>query len=257
MPYIKKIESLNIKKQIYALHNNNGDWKALAEALGVKKSTAYHWIKKQKEPEKDRGGRRYFKITNEHRVFMEQSIERNPKITLQELKQILENEHKIGVSTECIRQHLDGLLYTLKDARKEPEKANSDINKMKRNEYVKHLLDYQAENIPIIYMDETNFNLHISRNKGRSKKGSRCTSISAGSKGSNIHVIGCIGNIGLIHYEIRRGSFRKPEAADFIRNCLRKPHVLYQSGVVMITGNAPILPLKKFFKKMSLTFIDY
>ena len=45
--------------------------------------------------------------------------------------------------------------------------------------------------------------------------------------------------VGLIHYEIRRGSFKKPEAADFIRNCLQKAHVLYQSGVVMITNNAP------------------
>ena len=73
----------------------------MAKALGVKKSTTYQWIKNQEEHGKDRGGRRYFKITNEPRVFMEQSIERNPKITLQELKQILQNEHKIDVSTEC------------------------------------------------------------------------------------------------------------------------------------------------------------
>ena len=67
----------------------------------------------------------------------------------------MKNEHNIDVSKECIRQHLDGLLYTLKDVRRELEKANSDVNKMKKSEYVKHLLEYQADNIPIIYMDET------------------------------------------------------------------------------------------------------
>ena len=46
--------------------------------------------------------------------------------------------------------------------------------------------------------------------KGRSKKGNRSICIATGSKGSNIHLIGCIGNIGLIHHKIKRGSFKKP-----------------------------------------------
>jgi len=54
---------------------------------------------------------------------MEQSIKRNPKITLMQMKQLLQNEHKIHEIIECIRQHLDGLLYTLKDSLKEPEKS--------------------------------------------------------------------------------------------------------------------------------------
>lgn len=239
MPYIKKNEAENIKKQIYALHKNNGDWRLLAHSLGVKQSTAYQWIKNEDKPVKQRGGRRNFKIKDEHLIFMEQCIEINPKITLLQMKEQLHKEHNIDVTTECVRKHLDGLLYTLKDIRRESEKANSDDNKIKRSAYVKKLLEYQAESVPIIYMDETNFNLYISRTKGRSKKGSRCTNISAGSKGSNIHVIGCIGNMGLVHNEIRRGSFRKPEAADFIRVCLRKAQVIYQSPVIMVTDNAP------------------
>ena len=81
-------------------------------------------------------------------------LKKTQKITLQLLKQKLKNEHNIDVSKECIRQHLDGLLYTLKDVQREPEKAKSDVNKMKRSEYVKYLLEYQADNIPIIYMDD-------------------------------------------------------------------------------------------------------
>ena len=50
-------------------------------------------------------------------------------------------------------------------------------------------------------MDATNLNLFISRKKLRSKKGYRNICIAVRSKGSNIHLIGCIGNIGLIRQE--------------------------------------------------------
>lgn len=239
MPYIKKLEADNVKKQICAMYNNNGDWKGLADALNIKKSTAYRWVKQQHLAEKKRGGKRRSKLLEVHHRFMEDCIQENPKITLKEMKVRLHNSYEIDVSTECVRKHLDGLLYTLKDVRKEPEKANNDENKRKRRDYVQQLLHYQAESIPIVYMDETNFNLYISRKKGRSKKGARCTYISAGSRGSNIHLIGCVGNMGLIHHEIRRGAFKKPEANEFVRQCLRNARNIYQSEVVLVVDNAP------------------
>ena len=83
------------------------------------------------------------------------------------------------------------------------------------------------------------FNLLISRKKGRSKKGTRCTQISAGSKGSNVHVVGCMVNMRLFHYEVRKGSFKKPQTQEFVRNCLRISQTTYQTPVVMIIDNAP------------------
>ena len=239
MSYIKKTEANNIKKQIQAMYNNNRDWKSLANTLGVKRSTAYRWVKEDSQIEKQRGGKRRTKIANEHHSYMEQYIEENPKMTLKQLKEKFQQNHQIDASIECFRKHLDGLMFTLKEIRREPERANTEENKRKRYEYVRQLLEYQSENKPIIYMDETNFNLFISRKQGRSKKGSRCTHISAGSRGSNIHVIGSIGNLGLIHHEIRRGSFKKPEANEFIRRCLRNARNIYQSPVVMVIDKAP------------------
>lgn len=239
MVYIKKIEADNVKPQIRALYNNNGDWKNLARTLNIKRSTAYRWVTEQPEIEKQHGGKRSIKILEEHRVFMVLCIEENPKITLIQIKEKLEDEYSINVSIECIRTHLDGLMFTLKDVRREPEKANNLENKQKRCDYVQQLLQYQAQNIPIIYMDETNFNLYVSRKKGRSLKGSRCTYIAAGSRGSNVHVIGCIGTMGLIHHEIRRGAFKKPEAHEYVRQSLRNAQNLYQSKVVLVIDNAP------------------
>lgn len=239
MPYIKKREADNIKKQICALYNNGGDWRALAKALEVKTTTSYRWVNGQNVPEKQRGGNRRSKITNEHRDFMVQCVEKNTRITLNQMKEKLMSTYQLDVSVECVRKHLDGMLFTLKNTRREPENANNEINKRKRRQYIEQLIAYQSENIPIIYMDETNFNLFISRTKGRSRKGSRCSYIAAGSRGSNVHMIGCIGNMGLIHHEVRRGAFKTPQAKEFIRNCLRNARIKYQSPVVMVIDNAP------------------
>ena len=50
---------------------NDGDWRALANTLGVKKSTAYRWMKNQTENEKRRGGKRRTKIKDHHRIITE------------------------------------------------------------------------------------------------------------------------------------------------------------------------------------------
>ena len=92
------------------------------------------------------------------------------------------------------------------------ERENSIENKNKRSLFCSKLLNYQSTGKPILFMDETNFNLHISRRDGYSLKCRRCNVVSAGTQGANIHVIGCIGPHGLMYHEIQRGSFRKESA---------------------------------------------
>ncbi|OAF69416.1 hypothetical protein A3Q56_02794, partial [Intoshia linei] len=104
----------------------------------------------------------------------------------------LQNENikfNLSVSKVAVSHYLNNLLYTLKTIRHEPENANNAVNKKKRR----------------------NFTL---RRQGRSQRGERCTSIAAGSRSANIH---CIGNVELIHYEIKRGSFRKKSSQEWIK----------------------------------------
>ena len=88
-------------------------------------------------------------------------------------------------------------------------------------------------------MDETNFNLHFTRKEGRSLRGTRCTTVAAGSRGANVHLIGCISSIGLIHHEVRRGSLKKEDATECFRECLRRVNEIYNSIVVLVLDNAP------------------
>ena len=224
MPNRLREEAKEKKSQIIAAYQSGGDWRELKERLGVSDTTAYRWISEGLKEDK-RGGKRYNKILEEHKNFMVEEIEKNPRITLEEIKMGIGEKFNLGISKESIRNHLDNMLYTLKDIRYEPERGNCDENKLKRKEFAVALLEYQSSSLPIVFMDETNFNLHISRGHGRSLSGKRCTVVAAGSKGANIHLIGAISDIGLVHHEIRRGSFRKEEARVWIKECLRQSRI--------------------------------
>jgi len=237
--YLKKKEATDKRSCVLAAYNADGDWRQIASSLGVKTSTAYRWVKEGDKTD-SRGGRRHAKIEEEHKTFMVEIIEKNPRITLQELTKAIRSKYGFSVSSECVRLHLDALLYTLKNIRYEPEAANSVINKEKRRQFATDLLYYQSLNLPILYMDETNFNLHISRTEGRSLRGRRCTTVAAGSRGANIHMIGCISSMGLIYHEIQRGSLRKDSASEWVKRCLRRANnEIYGGVVVLVLDNAP------------------
>ena len=126
------------------------------------------------------------------------------------------NHFQLRISKTSICNHLDKMMYTLKAVRFEPERCNSLENKQKRKEFVEQLLAYQGENRPIIFMDESNFNLHISRQAGRSLQGSRCSTLAAASRGANIHIIAAISSFGLVYHKIKHGAFKKVDAIERI-----------------------------------------
>ncbi len=104
---------------------------------------------------------------------------------------------------------------------------------------ITRILMYQSEGKPVLYMDETNFNIHISRRQGRTRRGTRCTSLAAALKGANVHLIGVISPLGMIHHEIKRGRFKKEDAKNFTRHALRKAVQMRQCPVVLVIDNAP------------------
>ena len=235
---ISKEDAENAKKLIFSCIEAEGDYKLLAGSLGIKKSTLSRWIAQGYKKDM-RGGHRNNKIGEEHRSFICNQIEINPRLTLQELADLLFQRFNLSVSKECIRQHLDGMVYTLKSVRFEPETANSEINRQKRQAYVRTLLQYQSRCIPILYIDEANFNVHITRTSGRSVKGTRCNVVASASKGANLHLIGCISNAGPVNFSIKRGSFNKESAMSWIKETLRLGNEMFGRKVVLVLDNAP------------------
>ncbi|XP_029657496.1 uncharacterized protein LOC115231662 [Octopus sinensis] len=238
-------KSLEEKEQLHrnkidliSAAESGGDWKKTAIELNISRTTAYRWIKDGVKPDA-RGGNYRKKFNKEHVDFIISCIEDDNTITLHGIKQKFELHFpQLSISKTSIARHLDLSLYTLKKLRFDPEEANCEINKIKRKEFAEKYLKFQSENRPICFMDESNFNLHISRTEERSLKGTRCTTLAAASEGSNIHLIGCISNLGLIYYEIQRGAFKKEQACHWMKNCLRQARIKHDGPVIMVLDNA-------------------
>ena len=88
---------------------------------------------------------------------------------------------------------------------------NSVSNKEKRRDYVQALMDKMGQGKFIIFIDESNCNLFLRRTQGSSRKGTRCSVKSPTSKGKNIHIIAGISQQGLVHWERRRGNYKRDD----------------------------------------------
>ena len=178
---MKKSEAADKRKQIVAAAWAGGYWRSPTKELKVAVSTSYRWVNRGEKGD-TRSERRTVKVLDIHKSYIERSVEENPRITLYEIRNKIFLEFDLRLSKKSIRLHFDSLLYTIKNIRYEPEKGNTDENKAKRKEFCQNLLNYQSDNRPIVFMDETNFNLHITRGQGRSKIGERCSVVAAGSR---------------------------------------------------------------------------
>ena len=216
----------------------DGNWKALAENLSIPKTTFYRWISKGNQPY-TRGGPRNCKVKQVHLDFIQALVDENPRIPLKVISERIEAQFGFKLSKSTVAKHLDMMTYTLKAERFVPERANSIENKNKRIFFCSKLLNYQSTGKAILFVDETNFNLHISRRDGRSLKGRRYNVVLAGTQGANIYVIGCIRPHGLVYHEIQRGSFRKESSQSCMRECLRAAKRQYGGPVVMVVDNTP------------------
>jgi len=166
----------------------------------------------------------------------------NPSLSLRELAEMLEGSFDIEVCQQTIANHLDGMLFTRKKTHYEPMEMNSELNKLKRRDFVQSMLHVmENENSLIVYIDETNVNLFTKREYARSAVGKRAVSREPSSKGPNIHVIGAISQDGLEYWEKRRGSYKKEEAANFVRRLIQ---TLIGNGklpenIIIVCDNAP------------------
>ena len=161
------------KARILEVYEMDGNWKVLAENLSIPKTTLYRWISKGYQPD-TRGGPRNCKVKQVHLDFIQALVDKNPRITLKVISERIEAQFGFKLSKSTVAKYLDMMTYTLKDVRFVPERANSIENKNKRSLFCSKLLNYQSTGKPILFMDETNFNLHISRRDGRSLKRSFC-----------------------------------------------------------------------------------
>ena len=227
------------KKRVITAAEGDQDWRAVAVNNGVPIPTAYGWLRRSEDQPRQRGGYKLPKLSPENVEVILTWVEDNPVITLSALRDRVLLELGVSVSTTTVYNCLDGRLYTVKKVLPEPDRMNAEENKIKRRDYVRNLMGEMGNNKMVIFIDETNVNLFLRRSQGRSRKGTRCSLKSPTSKGKNVHVIGGISQRGLVYWERRRGSYRKEDCCEWLRNMLRAlPEPM--SNIVVVCDNAPV-----------------
>lgn len=243
----KKYESYTpeTRQRVVDCAREGGDWQTLAEMLKVNPAASRQWVRRYVDgPDsatRARGGSKK-KLNAAHIEFMCAALDDNNKLTLQNLADKLRDEFAVSVSVSTVARELDGACYTLKKTHVEPQYMNTDENKRKRAEFLADLLEYKSHGYTVFYVDETNFNMWITRTQGRSKKGERCVDIKVASGGRNMHVIACVSNGGLTYYENRFGSNRTPDMNEFfvrLLRCVRDTHNHPLDRAVFVFDNAP------------------
>lgn len=227
------------RSRIVRAANDGGNWRQLAEQLGVNHSTAYTWIREGRDEPKKKGGRQR-KCTNAQIDVLVDMIERDPTLTLRQLSGRTLPEFGVHVGPSTIHNYLEGRLITLKKAHAIPATMNTDANKELRRQYVQRVSQCMRDGKTIIWMDETNLNLFCRRSQGRARIGERAVMALPTSKGPNIHVICALSAYQMIYMTRRRGAFKSDIAKAWLLEMLDNlPPGITVDTVVVVCDNAP------------------
>lgn len=135
-------------------------------------------------------------------------VERNPAITLKNIKRKLQEERNLTLSKSAIHNGLVALKITLKMASVEMAKMNSARTIELRKTYALDFPNWATQHTrdKIVFIDECGFNLHLRRSQSRSRRGSRARVVVSAVRGRNVTLIAGMASQGVLHTTIIANS---------------------------------------------------
>lgn len=192
------------------------DWRAAARLLNINVKSAYNWIRKGTAQLQPKGGKKPKSLQEAQIDTILNWLSDDSQLTLRKISDKVYAEFGLRLALSTIGNHLDGRLFTYKKIHTEPQGMNTNNNKDLRRTYVVQLANLLGQGREIIWIDETNFNLFCKRTKGWARAGDRAVVQLPNSKGPNLHVIGGMTAAGMVHTELKQGSFRKEDAQQWL-----------------------------------------
>ena len=183
------------KLRLIAAFDRGEDHLALAQALGIKRTTAASIVAKhvRGEPvEQPRGGRRDKRVlvTPEVLMTLVAIVEESPGFTLRQIGNHLLQRSGVQLSTSTISRALDAQLIRIKKLETAPVERNLFRIKVDRQVYAEWLLGLDiGARANLLYMDEAGFNLHTVRTRGRARVGERAVRQVLGARGRNLSLL--------------------------------------------------------------------
>lgn len=169
------------------------------------------------------------KISDEEGAFIEACVEFNPGITLAEIKDKCVNERGLSVSLSTIWSFLKTLAITLKRSGVLLDRVNDQERLELRRIFANNFLTSASmEDRKNVFIDESGFNLHMRRNYGRSKKGTRVRFVVPTVRGRNLTLLSAISGVGIVHYKLFIGGCKSEQFSAFLKELDEK---LVQDGI--------------------------
>lgn len=236
----RALNELDRERLIEAYEKGN-DHISLADAMGIKRRTAYRIIADFKRSGKRKafkgGGAPPKKMTEEMKETLVHFVEEKPTATLSEMRAFLLREYpEVEVSQSTIRRHLEGALITLKLLRSVPISWISDEVKDERAEFSRWML---SEGITknLVYLDECGYNLWTARTQGRASRGQRAIRIVDRQRGKNLTLCLAVSPAhGLVHHFFVEGGMTKEKFSDFLSELST---LFAETDLCIVFDNAP------------------
>lgn len=160
-------------------------------------------------------------------------LTRDPSSTLQSLQEDIRCENMVA-STSTIFRCLKSMNYTRKRLSLVPQERNTEKTLDARQLYSR-----QVDSIPdknLIFLDETGFNLHLTKRYGYSPVNSKCYVTVPANKNTNISLLMAININGILSHKIKEGAFNGEDLLSFLENDLAE-HFRKKSNDVLIMDN--------------------
>ena len=210
------------RNRIINVYEENGDYWTLSAQLGIKRQTVRNIILNFRETGRrealPKGGNRPQSLSNEMIEFVVASIEEQPTITLNEIRQklIVQYPNWNPCTIQTISRAIDGQLITLKLSRAVPAQWNVPAVKQQRQAYAEWIMAEGMEQ-NLIFLDEMGCNIWTARTQARAPRGQRAVHILGGQRGRNLTVCLAVSPLwGLVYYKFIRGGMNQQEFSDFV-----------------------------------------
>lgn len=199
-------------------------------------------------------------LTIDMKMWMLDEIEHDSQLTLKSLLVKVEQKFNIHTNESSISKTLDEMDITWKNVLTIPMSWNNIETITARAAFISKLGQYIGR--PIIYLDESGFNLHTKKSKGRALAGQPAI-LTVAPKGKRINIIGALSEQGIVHYDILTSISSKKRgtnAVDFKIFLIDLIQKLERNSVILM-DNCKIHhseELESIWKTMKDTYgIDY
>jgi transposase len=172
-------------------------------------------------------------------VFILLELEKDSQLTLDQMVQKVETEFSIESSTSAIDRALSAMDISWKNTLPIPIDWNKEVVIQARMEFIAKLGPLFLRNI--VYVDESGFNMHCKKSKGRAVKGepARLTLV---PKGKRLTIIAALVQSGFVHWRLVESLSDKKKGtnAEDFRNFLIDMFPKLPRDSVIILDNCKI-----------------